>query len=86
MAHRINLGDIARDEITGFQGVVTARSQWLQGCDRLQLQPRDLDDGSIRDPQWFDEPQVELVSTAAVTWTPEVRETGGPRPDPTSRK
>lgn len=76
----IKLGDLARDTITGFTGVVVAETKWLHGCMRMTLQPKALHDGKPIDAATFDLPQLELV--------PAVREkttsgTGGPRPEPT---
>lgn len=82
MTKTINLGDEARDTITGFAGVVIGDTKWLHGCRRLTLQPRELKDGKPIDPISFDEPQLELVSTAAASGT---SEKGGPRPEPVRR-
>ncbi len=35
MTYRIKLGQEVRDNITGFQGVATARTLWLHGCERI---------------------------------------------------
>lgn len=82
MAKPINLGDVARDTITGFEGVVVCRYQWLHGCVRFSLQPRELKDGKPVDPMTFDEPQLERVETKVAAAT---SRTGGPRPEPTRR-
>jgi hypothetical protein len=85
----IQLGDIARDTITGFEGVVIGETNWLHGCRRLTLQPRKLHDGKTIDTQSFDEPQLKLVKRAAVPSTsrnePALARTGGPQPEPTRR-
>ena len=48
-------GHEATDVITGFKGVVTAHSQHLNNCDRVCIQPRELnEDGSPKDNHWFD--------------------------------
>jgi len=41
----IQLGDVAKDSITGFEGVVTGRTEWLNGCCRWLIQPRSLHEG-----------------------------------------
>ncbi len=69
----IKLGDNATDSISGFTGVVTARSEYLNGCIQLQLTPQGMDkDGVPKKVQWFDEPQ--LVNA-------ESKGTGGPPRD-----
>jgi hypothetical protein len=57
----IELGDIARDTITGFTGVVIAKTDWLHSCCRITLQPKELKDGKPVEAQNFDEPQLELI-------------------------
>lgn len=78
----ITLGDVARDTITGFEGVVVCISQWLHGCRRLTIQPKALHEGKPIETQSFDEPQCVLVEAAA---SPSRIETGGPRPEPRRR-
>lgn len=76
----IALGDTARDTITGFTGVVICIAQWLYGCRRLTLQPRELkQDGKPCDYVTFDEAQLEHVDATPVQGT---RDGGGPRPEP----
>jgi hypothetical protein len=75
----IKLGDVARDTISGFEGVVIGRTEWLNGCARWCLQPQKLHDGKPIEGHWFDEPQVERVKADAVL---EIQKTGGPRSDP----
>lgn len=59
---RINLGDLAKDRITGFTGIVTGKASYLTGCDRCGLAPQKLkDDGGVAETLWFDEPWVEVV-------------------------
>lgn len=79
---RIELGDEARDTITGFRGVVVADTKWLHGCRRLTLQPRTLHEGKPVEPLSFDEPQLELIPAQR---EPGTGRTGGPRPEPRQR-
>ena len=57
----INLGDAVRDEITGFTGVVAAKTEWLNGCVRFGVQSRNLVEGKPVEMQWFDEPQLKII-------------------------
>ncbi len=77
---KIKLGDVARDTITGFEGTVVARTDWLNGCSRFSLQPKGLHDGKIIEADWFDDMQIEVVK--AKGYKPD-ESTGGPRSDPT---
>lgn len=76
---RVNLGDTARDNITGFEGIVICISEWLHGCRRITLQPYGLRDGKPVDSCSFDEPQLLIITRSAVSTT---SDTGGPRPEP----
>lgn len=83
MAGRIQLGDLVRDRITGFEGVVIARTQWLNMCDRYTVQPRKLDDkGGVSEPHSFDDADLEVVEEAVIERTFYTPENGGPAPEP----
>jgi hypothetical protein len=78
----IDLGDVARDTVTGFEGVVVAKTKWLHGCERLTLQPRVLHEGKPIESMTFDLPQLALVGQKVAEGT---SATGGPRPEPRRR-
>lgn len=77
---KIELGDTAKDTLTGYTGVVVARTKWLHGCERLTLQSQKMKEGKPVDPVTFDEPQLVLVKSSVAKGS---SETGGPRPEPT---
>lgn len=56
----IKLGQTAHDKISGFEGIVTARTEWLNGCVRIHIEPTKLKDGQLQKAYWFDEPQLEI--------------------------
>lgn len=78
----IQVGDRARDKISRFTGIVVARTEWLNKCVRLTIQPEELKDGKPIDNHTFDEEQVELVDQG-VHSTTKARQTGGPSIAPT---
>lgn len=78
MAITLGVGDLARDSITGFRGVVVAMTYWLNGCVRVTLQPKALHEGVPVEPSTFDVEQVELVKARPT----QRRATGGPKPEP----
>lgn len=80
---KIELGDVVRDTITPFKGVVIAETNWLHGCRRLVVQPQALHEGKPIESQSFDEPQLTIVQKK--NHVPE-RDPGGPRPEPTRAK
>jgi len=84
----LKMGNIVRDTITGFQGIMIGRTDWLYGCSRIGIEPTDLDkDGKPRDPAWFDEQRIVTVEDRSPPVSPESRATtGGPRDDGASRR
>lgn len=71
--------DIVKDSVTGFTGVVSARTEWLNGCVRVLIQPQELKDGRPIQPEWMDVEQLELIQSGK---KPEIKPTGGPQNDP----
>lgn len=57
----VKLGEQYRDEITGFEGTATARSEFLNGCVRVCLEGGD--DGKPAE-YWFDEQRLDPTSSA----------------------
>jgi len=73
-----DFGAEVKDKITGFKGIVVARTEWLYGCVRIAVRSTTLKEGKPIADQWFDVDELELVkkprrksSTKAAT--------GGPR-------
>jgi hypothetical protein len=63
----IDMGDMAKDELTGFEGVVIGRTHWLTNCDRITLQPRSLDkDGQPTKSNSFDITHCSLIAKAVI--------------------
>lgn len=88
------LGDLVKDTVTGFRGIVICRALWLNGCARLTVQPQTVKDGKPVESQCFDDLQLEVLKVGVVpspnreeVAPPPVmapvalRPTGGPRPD-----
>ena len=75
---RINIGDEAEDTVTGFKGIVVCKSEYLNGCFRLGIQPRELHEGSTIDAHYFDEPQLRKIKAKVLPQGP--KNTGGPLP------
>jgi hypothetical protein len=69
----VKLGERYRDSITGFEGVATARYEFLYGCIRVMLEGQK--DGQ---PAEFTFDEQRLTDVPAAT-------SGGPRPAPPSR-
>lgn len=74
----IKLGDKVKDPISGFEGVVVGRTDWLWGCVQLGVQPAALHEGKPVERQWFDETALEVIENRGGGLGPNQRPTGGP--------
>ena len=75
----IKLGQEVQDRITGYKGIAIASTKYLQGCNRILVQPKLKEDGTIPDPYSFDEPDLEVIGDGILP-KPERKKNGGPRP------
>lgn len=64
-----------KSNITGFKGVVIARSEHLNGCDRYYVQPKVDKDGKYPDGIWMDEGEVIQISKKKIK--PQNQDNGG---------
>lgn len=78
--HEISLGSKVRDTISGFKGIVVAKTEWLNGCVRITIAPQALHDGKLIDSATFDSEQVEVLQSAKPK---QVMPIGGPPISPT---
>ena len=69
------LGLKAESNISGFSGIITCRSQNLNGCDRYFLSPKVTKDGTLPDGYWFDE--AEIIIKKAKKIDPKNQDRGG---------
>ena len=80
METRIMLGDRVRDSITGFEGTVTAKCEYLNGCIQFCVKPNKLSaEGKMIDGEFIDEEQLEVISSTEEKQ--KKAENGGPMPD-----
>lgn len=60
---RYELGARVRDLVTGVEGLVVGRAEWITGCDTYMVQPRTGDDGRTRpEAIWVDEPRLQCLA------------------------
>lgn len=76
------LGDKVKDEISGFTGVVTAWFEHLHANAACSVQPQEMKDGKPIEGQTFDVGQLRSVKAAVVA--PVLKQTGGPRDNPSA--
>jgi len=75
----IALGDDVKDDITGLKGTVIAITEWLNGCRRVCVQPKNLHEGKPVEAITLDAEQVSLVKAHKPVAT---KPTGGPSISP----
>lgn len=65
---KIELGDLAKDTITGYVGVVVSFTKHITGCDRftLQAQLTEKEASKLPDAYNFDVTTIELVKKSVV--------------------
>ena len=55
----IKMGQKVTEKISGFTGIVIAKTDWVYGCVRFGVQAEGLNkDGKPFDPEWFDEAEL----------------------------
>lgn len=60
---KVTLGCVAKDTITGFEGVVVSVNEQIDGTVQMKLQPHKLNkDGGITKPEWIDSGRLVWVS------------------------
>ena len=71
----IKLGEKVKETITGYTGIVMARTAYLTGCTQVALAGKVLKDGTVPEWQWFDEKRCVSISKTVVDL--EKEDTGG---------
>jgi len=78
----VKLGSEVLDVITGFKGIATARTIYLNGCISICVEGFTLgekDGEPVRRNVWFDEQRVATVKEEGFTAQPSPAEVGGPQ-------
>lgn len=71
-----SLGDLVRDTISGLEGIVTARTDYLHGVPTCTVQPREVVSGKPAEASYIPESQLEILATKAALSTPAKTEAG----------
>jgi hypothetical protein len=74
----IELGREVEDRVSGFRGIAISRTTYLQGCDRIGVQPEVDSEGKLPDIKDFDEPDMRVVGHGIFA-PKEKDDNGGPR-------
>lgn len=73
----ITLGKEGKDKITGFQGIITAKVEYLYGCNQYGLTPKVGEDGATKGTEFFDEGRIEVIGTGILPEEVQVDKKGG---------
>lgn len=60
------LGRTITCKVTGLEGVVVGRAEYLTGCVQLLIQPKVKDDNSYANGIWVDEPTVDISNVERI--------------------
>lgn len=77
----IELGQKAKDKVTGLEGIITGRATYIYGCDQYCLVPPVSSDSKLPDAHWFDEGRIEIVGKGILPEEVQVGDPGGPQRD-----
>lgn len=58
----LEFGVVAQDKISGFVGMITAKTSYITGCDRYFLTPRVDKDGKYVEGKYFDEGTLCVIA------------------------
>ncbi len=58
----IELGQKVKDLVTGFEGIVTAKAEYLNGCVQYCVMPTQTEKGKRPDGEYVDEGQLKVIS------------------------
>jgi len=73
----VELGDKVKDMVSGFEGIAITRHSYLQGCDRITVQPSyKKKESTLPDYCAFDEPQLKVLKKGVVLQGSKIN--GGP--------
>ncbi len=65
------LGLKVKDEVSGFEGVVSTISFDLYGCIQVVITPPVNKDGEIKEGQWFDVSRLKILNNIPVIPVPD---------------
>lgn len=77
----IQLGLKAKDKITGFEGIITCKVEYLTGCDQYGLTPPVGADGKVGQSEWFDEGRLVITGPGVAAEEVRTEANGGPNRD-----
>ncbi len=76
--HTVELGDKVRCLATGFTGIATAITTYINGCDRVTVSPPVGKDNKMPEAYYIDVTGLEVVKKQVLTPPALKANTGGP--------
>lgn len=77
----IQLGQKGKDKVSGFEGIIIGKAEYLTGCNQYALTPQIDKDGKRQDTEWFDEGRIEITGTGILAEEVKAEKNGGPNRD-----
>lgn len=74
----IKLGKKVKDKVTGFEGIATARCEYLNGCTQYCVEPKATKEGAMLEAKYIDDSQLTVVSKGLNV---KKKDTGGNMPN-----
>jgi len=78
MKKKIKLGNKVRDKITGFEGIVISRVEYINKCTQFCVKPKMDEDGKMPDGEYIDIEQLEVIGKGIKI---KANPSGGPQRD-----
>ncbi|MFH0995779.1 MAG: hypothetical protein V1844_09825 [Pseudomonadota bacterium] len=78
---KFKLGEVLKDKVTGFQGVVMGRTEYFTQCAHYGLCSQTLKDGKPLEWEWIDETRLVRVEGAERVLQESREPTSGPHPN-----
>jgi hypothetical protein len=84
--NELKLGQKARDIVTGIEGIIIGKTEWLTGCNTYGIKPPVKEDGTNLEAIWVDEIRIEIVDPVSIFDKKKQQQSkddaGGPQPTP----
>ena len=77
--NEIKLGQKAKDIITGFEGIIVGKADYLYGCSQYGIVPQLNKDGKRGDCEWFDEGRIRVLGKGVLPKSVRVEKNGADR-------
>lgn len=80
--NKFTMGDLLKDNVSGFEGVVMAFTFYSTGCIHYGLAPQKLSkEGTLNEGEWLDQSRLTLARPDVVSFDIPAGTTSGPHPN-----